>query len=83
MPQWVRSCSQHCERNDVSDDSFTGHSSIVMERSEYGPNDIGYRNRVILNQKKAETVTLTAMSKSENVVNDAPDKLSKRLCSFS
>ncbi|WP_096478389.1 aureocin A53 family class IId bacteriocin [Bacillus anthracis] len=77
VPQWVRSCSQHCERNDVSDDSFTGHSSIVMERSEYGPNDIGYRNRVILNQKKAETVTLTAMSKSENVVNDAPDKLSK------
>ncbi|MGU3372269.1 DNRLRE domain-containing protein [Bacillus mycoides] len=77
VPQWVRSCSQHCERNDVSDDSFTGGSSIVMDRSEYGPNDIGYRNRVILNQKKAETVTLTAMSKSENVVNDAPDKLSK------
>ena len=73
MPGWIRGDGTSCDPKDVSQqESFTGHSSIVLERSQYGGSDVGYSKRVILNQKKAETLTLTGMSKSENVENDAP-----------
>ena len=78
MPGWIRGDGTSCDPKDVSQqESFTGHSSIVLERSQYGGSDVGYSKRVILNQKKAEILTLTGMSKSENVENDAPDKLSR------
>ncbi|WP_033706514.1 DNRLRE domain-containing protein, partial [Bacillus mycoides] len=74
---WARGDGTTCDTKEISHESFTGDSSIVLERSQYGGSDVGYSTRVVLNQKKAETLTLTGMSKSENVENDAPDKLSR------
>ncbi|MFK4427722.1 RHS repeat-associated protein [Bacillus sp. RC51] len=78
IPGWIRGDGTSCDPKDVShQESFTGDSSIVLERSQYGGSNVGYGNHVNLNQKKAEPITLTGMSKSENVENDASDKLSR------
>ncbi|WP_192825953.1 DNRLRE domain-containing protein [Bacillus pacificus] len=78
IPGWIRGDGTSCDPKDVSQqESFTGHSSIVLERSQYGGSNVGYGKHVTINQKKAEPITLTGMSKSENVENDAPDKLSR------
>ena len=53
MPGWIRGDGTSCDPKDVSQqESFTGHSSIVLERSQYGGSDVGYSKRVILNQKR-------------------------------
>ncbi|HDR8248947.1 DNRLRE domain-containing protein [Bacillus cereus group sp. Bce039] len=78
MPGWIRGDGTSCDPKDVSQqESFTGHSSIVLERSQYGGSDVGYGKHITINQKKAEPITLTGMSKSVNVENTAPDKLSR------
>ncbi|AAS40131.1 MULTISPECIES: DNRLRE domain-containing protein [Bacillus cereus group] len=78
IPGWIRGDGTSCDPKDVSQqESFTGHSSIVLERSQYGGSDVGYAKHIHLNQKKAEAITLTGMSKSQNVENTAPDKLSR------
>ncbi|MEF7657824.1 DNRLRE domain-containing protein [Bacillus thuringiensis] len=78
IPGWIRGNGSSCDAKDTShEQSFTGDSSIVLERKQYGGSDVGYGKHVSLNQKKAEPITLTGMSKSENVENDAPDKLSR------
>ncbi|PGK08261.1 wall-associated protein [Bacillus anthracis] len=78
IPGWIRGNGTSCDSKDTSHkESFTGDSSIVLERSQYGGSDVGYGTHIHLNQKKAETITLTGMSKSENVENTAPDKLSR------
>ncbi|KPU51807.1 DNRLRE domain-containing protein [Bacillus wiedmannii] len=78
MPGWIRGDGTTCDPKDVSQqESFTGYSSIVLERSQYGGSDVGYGKHITINQKKAEPITLTGMSKSENVENTAPDKLSR------
>ncbi|HDX9713569.1 TPA: carbohydrate binding domain-containing protein, partial [Bacillus cereus] len=78
IPGWIRGDGTSCDPKDTShEQSFTGDSSIVIERSQYGGSDVGYATWVNLNQKTAAPLTVTGMSKSENVENDAPDKLSK------
>ncbi len=78
IPGWIRGDGTSCDPKDVSQqESFTGHSSIVLERSQYGGSNVGYGKHVTINQQKAEQITLTGMSKSENVENDATDKLSR------
>ncbi|MFJ8522653.1 DNRLRE domain-containing protein [Bacillus cereus] len=75
---WIRGNGSSCDEKDLSSkESFTGDSSIVIERSQYGGPDVGYGAHIQLNQQKAETITLTGMSKSQNVENTAPDKLSR------
>ncbi|HFK1764257.1 wall-associated protein [Bacillus wiedmannii] len=78
IPGWIRGDGTSCDPKDTShEQSFTGDSSIVIERSQYGGSDVGYATWVNLNQKTAAPLTVTGMSKSENVENDASDKLSK------
>ncbi|OOR21504.1 DNRLRE domain-containing protein [Bacillus cereus] len=77
IPGWIRGDGTSCDKKDTAHEGFTGESSIVLERSQYGGSDVGYSTRVTLNQKTAAPLTLTGMSKSENVENDAPDKLSR------
>ncbi|MBJ8055061.1 DNRLRE domain-containing protein [Bacillus cereus] len=77
IPGWIRGDGTSCDSKETAHEGFTGGSSLVLERSQYGGSDVGYSTRVTLNQKIAEPLTLTGMSKSENVENDAPDKLSK------
>ncbi|MFB8328961.1 DNRLRE domain-containing protein [Bacillus wiedmannii] len=78
IPGWIRGNGSSCDPKDTShEESFTGDSSIVLERSQYGGSDVGYGAHIHLNQQKAETITLTGMSKSQNVENTAPDKLSR------
>lgn len=77
IPGWHRGDGTSCDSKDTAHEGFTGDSSVVLERSQYGGSDVGYSTWVNLNQKTAEPLTLTGMSKSENVENDAPDKLSK------
>ncbi|MEW9184300.1 DNRLRE domain-containing protein [Bacillus mycoides] len=77
IPGWIRGDGTSCDKKDTAHEGFTGESSIVLERSQYGGSDVGYSTRVTLNQKTAAPLTLTGMSKSENVGNDAPDKLSR------
>lgn len=36
----------------LSKRAFTGHSSIVLERSQYGGSNVGYGKHVTVNQKK-------------------------------
>lgn len=77
IPGWIRGDATSCDKKDTAHEGFTGGSSIVLERSQYAGSDIGYGQWVNLNQKTAAPLTVTGMSKSENVENDAPDKLSK------
>ncbi|PFZ97887.1 DNRLRE domain-containing protein [Bacillus wiedmannii] len=78
IPGWIRGNGSSCDPKDTShEESFTGDSSIVLERSQYGGSDVGYGAHIHLNQQKAETITLTGMSKSQNVENTASDKLSR------
>ncbi|WP_255293640.1 DNRLRE domain-containing protein [Bacillus wiedmannii] len=77
IPGWIRGDGTSCDKKDTAHEGFTGESSIVLERSQYAGSDIGYGQWVNLNQKTAAPITVTGMSKSENVENDAPDKLSK------
>ncbi|MED3020543.1 wall-associated protein, partial [Bacillus thuringiensis] len=77
IPGWIRGDGTSCSPKETAHEGFTGSSSIVFERSQYGDSDIGYGQWVNLNQKTAAPITVTGMSKSENVENDAPDKLSK------
>ncbi|MED3085626.1 DNRLRE domain-containing protein [Bacillus toyonensis] len=77
IPGWHRGDGTSCDSKDTAHEGFTGNSSVVLERSQYGGSDVGYSTWVTLDQKTAAPLTLTGMSKSENVENDAPDKLSK------
>ncbi|WP_255258214.1 DNRLRE domain-containing protein [Bacillus toyonensis] len=77
IPGWIRGDGTSCDKKDTAHEGFTGESSIVVERSQYGGSDVGYATSVNLNQKTAAPLTVTGMSKSENLENDAPDKLSK------
>ncbi len=77
IPGWIRGDGTSCDKKDTAHEGFTGESSIVLERSQYAGSDVGYGQWVNLNQKTAAPLTVTGMSKSENVENDAPDKLSK------
>ncbi|OOR07366.1 wall-associated protein [Bacillus cereus] len=77
IPGWIRGDGTSCDKKDTAHEGFTGETSIVVERSQYGGSDVGYATWVNLNQKTAAPLTVTGMSKSENVENDAPDKLSK------
>lgn len=77
IPGWIRGDGTSCDKKETAHEGFTGNSSIVLERSQYGGSDVGYSARLTLDQKTAAPLTLTGMSKSENVENDAPDKLSK------
>ena len=53
MPGWIRGDGTSCDPKDVSQqESFTGHSSIVLERSQYGGSNVGYGKHVTVNQKK-------------------------------
>ncbi|EJQ36453.1 YD repeat (two copies) [Bacillus cereus BAG5X1-1] len=77
IPGWIRGDGTSCDSKETAHEGFTGNSSLILERSQYGGSDVGYSTRVTLNQKTAAPLTLTGMSKSENVENDAPDKLSR------
>ncbi|WP_020059920.1 DNRLRE domain-containing protein [Bacillus sp. 123MFChir2] len=50
-------------------EGFGGHSALVMERkSQDDPSpDLHYRQEIALNQSQAKDITVTAMSKAENV----------------
>ena len=53
IPGWIRGDGTSCDPKDVSQqESFTGHSSIVLERSQYGGSDVGYGKHITINQKK-------------------------------
>ncbi|WP_242311941.1 DNRLRE domain-containing protein [Bacillus cereus group sp. BfR-BA-01331] len=77
MPGWIRGDGTSCSTKETAHEGFAGYSSLVLERSQYGGSNVGYGHHINLNQKKAEPITLTGMSKSENVENDATDKLSR------
>ncbi|PGZ99563.1 wall-associated protein, partial [Bacillus pseudomycoides] len=59
---------QNVPRDSIGE-GFGGHSALVMERkSPTDPNpDLHYRQEITLNQSQAKDITITAMSKAENV----------------
>lgn len=70
IPSWVRTCTgTNCgdAAKNVSNLPFDGNYSLFLERTSESQANTWYRNRVVLNQSEPKAITLTGMSRSENV----------------
>jgi RHS repeat-associated protein len=67
---WARLCSNCGDpANNVSYLSFEGNTSLFLERTSESQSNTLYQNKITLNQQNPKKVTLTGMSRSENVTN--------------
>ncbi|HDR7512209.1 DNRLRE domain-containing protein [Bacillus toyonensis] len=77
VPNWQKVCAENCQQKEIVAEGFNGADSILLERKDFQAKDIAYAQKFAVNQKTAKTITLTAMSKSENVENESGEKFSK------
>ncbi|WP_188388787.1 DNRLRE domain-containing protein, partial [Priestia taiwanensis] len=77
FPHWEWSCSNGCEPNNLGYGGFDGEFSILMQRASTSDPTKSYKQQVNVNQDKAKPLTLTGMSKAENVLHTGGVKESK------